>query len=1029
MRAFRVKEQRWLIDKSWFLRGAATLAVLPQSIEQPGDVWSSAGTDNVHSLTTPPLRQSSSLALRAKGTPSIVTVSPINPWILGNVAQHRKSDGALDRHMSQEQTTTSSATDPEVPLPSIGKMLSYSNRLGTSTTASGEQWPVLVGPANGDSASKSSQQRVLDRTTDDFPHRGIPAEHSAFQEHPNANATVQPSNLAEVRRASEQMTSQGSLHPSASRKRWAEEEPDSESYLKKLRVGEVARLLFDERDQSVAILEGIMQSMDTKGQDNTSNALQPYHNATPLTITHGGLRSYEGGLEQNSARSISQAGIVDQAFASNDLQLNNSMATVGSAQRMQTGQNVKQFPQYSTESLNDLYRFLEKDFDDAGKDSVEPSHGSAHPNALFHSTQHLSSRQMDGTRPARPATRLDPPSTSDSVEITPVETCMESSSKSFGTMGYSQEVDECSNVRLHPVSHAECPEALSLNCFLMRGAIKRIVLPQDPSQYLEHLYDVVKRFAKKYARSVDDSGSETKQQRGATERDFMDYFKIIRARGTRHYTAHYLSDLIEDVEGWLNEQSNGPRDEFAHFALNYLRVINNWPSRNYEAKWCKAMVAEWCGIYQGLSEALRLAATQSHVSMRGRFSITLPDIYLKTCPYFLMYAVHHPDPKWSKDPGISTKHCDSEIAERHRARLLHELTNAAYLWQMVLYVNGKAAQPEWPSDPPINDRVTQAEYRSDNVNGGGSSVEEWDRLPIVLYFALGRPLELGRLKPDLLAQAQAIESSMTISSDPCNAVDLYEAVGSFRSDDASPFDKGQISKRMSLVKDDPLKSFWRLRVLFHAHTCKIVRYQLDKLVMETESKMQAGILPEDPFLRFACDYLRMMRTWDTLGAARYSLAKSVEVTQRLFKHFSDKHKVTDAVKKVAEMESKSKGLRLLPEIYKTYPASSLLPYIAWWDTKTPEAIAEMLRKEGVTHDVLKPRKTSDERLKAMTSRLLTIIAEIWNLREIDGSPSSHHTPQQDSQHCNISSTLWLRTSHTQSKAVSPAPLPTSLIAK
>eukprot|EP01053_Blabericola_migrator_P003337 Blabericola_migrator_1__3336@NODE_1984_length_3457_cov_36_301180_g273_i1_p1_GENE_NODE_1984_length_3457_cov_36_301180_g273_i1NODE_1984_length_3457_cov_36_301180_g273_i1_p1_ORF_typecomplete_len1008_score117_10_NODE_1984_length_3457_cov_36_301180_g273_i13193342 len=1001
MRAFRVKEQRWLIDKSWFLRGAATLAVLPQSIEQPGDVWSSAGTDNVHSLTTPPLRQSSSLALRAKGTPSIVTVSPINPWILGNVAQHRKSDGALDRHMSQEQTTTSSATDPEVPLPSIGKMLSYSNRLGTSTTASGEQWPVLVGPANGDSASKSSQQRVLDRTTDDFPHRGIPAEHSAFQEHPNANATVQPSNLAEVRRASEQMTSQGSLHPSASRKRWAEEEPDSESYLKKLRVGEVARLLFDERDQSVAILEGIMQSMDTKGQDNTSNALQPYHNATPLTITHGGLRSYEGGLEQNSARSISQAGIVDQAFASNDLQLNNSMATVGSAQRMQTGQNVKQFPQYSTESLNDLYRFLEKDFDDAGKDSVEPSHGSAHPNALFHSTQHLSSRQMDGTRPARPATRLDPPSTSDSVEITPVETCMESSSKSFGTMGYSQEVDECSNVRLHPVSHAECPEALSLNCFLMRGAIKRIVLPQDPSQYLEHLYDVVKRFAKKYARSVDDSGSETKQQRGATERDFMDYFKIIRARGTRHYTAHYLSDLIEDVEGWLNEQSNGPRDEFAHFALNYLRVINNWPSRNYEAKWCKAMVAEWCGIYQGLSEALRLAATQSHVSMRGRFSITLPDIYLKTCPYFLMYAVHHPDPKWSKDPGTSTKHCDSEIAERHRARLLHELTNAAYLWQMVLHVNGKAAQPEWPSDPPINDTVTQAEQGKDSVGGSQSNVEKrgtgktrrknsprrWQNLVPVLRRVFDKPLNLGRLNSELLAQVQAIESRVTTSPGPHNASDLYTAVCKFTNANGMPLDRGDSARHKSLANEEPLESFWRLRVLFHAHTSKVLRYQLDKLIMETESKMKYGVLPENRFLHFACDYLRVMRTWDSLSNTMRAVQHSPKMAKGLFEHLCDTYKISDAVMKVAEMESESTESRLLPEIYKTYPASSLLPYIAWWDTKTPKAIAHRLRMEGVTPGLPMGKEVPDRNLKALMSRLLTIIAEIWNLRETERNPT------------------------------------------
>eukprot|EP01053_Blabericola_migrator_P004775 Blabericola_migrator_1__4774@NODE_2510_length_2659_cov_16_437886_g1571_i0_p1_GENE_NODE_2510_length_2659_cov_16_437886_g1571_i0NODE_2510_length_2659_cov_16_437886_g1571_i0_p1_ORF_typecomplete_len664_score59_03_NODE_2510_length_2659_cov_16_437886_g1571_i06662621 len=633
----------------------------------------------------------------------------------------------------------------------------------------------------------------------------------------------------------------------------------------------------------------------------------------------------------------------------------------------------------------------------------KPMHGTAHltaplVNLAQHSSDqiedtrpHSSNHDINGAGPARPATIPVCSTTSIDHELFPLEPRVEPSSGQSDTMGYVQRPDESGNLRLYPVSYAEYPGALPFDHLLTRGMVEQIVLPQNPGQYLKALYDSVKRFVRTFPGPDKQSITETKQQPNEIKDGTFDDFRVIRGRSTHNLANVLWPNLIPRVERWL--MLNDPCDEFTRFVLAYLKVVSVWRNCVKAPMWCKDAVAAWCNEHQGLSEALKLAAAQEAFSTDRSLLITLPDIYMRTCPYFLMYAVHHPGPEMLSTPGTSTGRCVSEASGR--SQLLHELTTAAYLWQMVLHIRGVASKPEWPSQPLLTQKIMQRkqkEWRSlkpSRLRKRTMIRYQGREMPRILNEVFGEPLKLGRFHPDILSRTQALESS-SVTTLAFDTSYCYNAIGSFGNDAATPLSKGVTSRESSIgnllpVKDDLLESFWRLRTLFHANTCKTLRYQLDKLIVETESKMKRELLPKDPFLSFACDYLRAMRTWDILSNAKRVISVSSEAVRGVFRHLSDTYKITDAVKRVAEMEPNSSGPRMLPEIYKTHPASSLLPYVTWFDTSKPEGIREILSMAGITQ--LDPMYKDGQQgsYKAIMSRLLTIIAEIWSLREIDDS--------------------------------------------
>eukprot|EP01053_Blabericola_migrator_P000561 Blabericola_migrator_1__560@NODE_1139_length_5305_cov_64_109393_g775_i0_p1_GENE_NODE_1139_length_5305_cov_64_109393_g775_i0NODE_1139_length_5305_cov_64_109393_g775_i0_p1_ORF_typecomplete_len1007_score117_41DUF1467/PF07330_12/13DUF1467/PF07330_12/41AvrPto/PF11592_8/0_67AvrPto/PF11592_8/5_1e03_NODE_1139_length_5305_cov_64_109393_g775_i016624682 len=1006
MRGLRAEiQRRWLINGNQLLYGAAALAVLPLRVSQSaegGDVWSSVGTDNSYLLTTPaPPKYFVSQRPYLEDTP---TASPSDRWSFQDDTQHCGSDGVPGVAILQRQPTTSCAVDPRVFFPPSDTMLfcsSHSNVTNAFTTGIREQWPVSVGPANGYSVLDSPEQHVSKKTTDDVSYRGVATEHSAFQEPPvEANANLQPSNHLG---ASEKMTSLASLPPFKSLKRCHK----SESHLrspKEPQLEEVARLISEEPVQSVEILEHLMDSLNAEGQDCAWEVLEPFHNDTQLRMTHDTSHTGRRELVRNLSGFSRLTGDLDQASASDDLQPNimDSTEALKGSQGMQIEQVSAQSPQTSTKSVASLYHLTNRSFDDVenekmlttmravGTSLIEPSHGTTHlKTPLIHSSPHSNS-------PATASTRPNPTMTSIEHDVLLVDARIEPPLGCSNSMGYIQQLDESGNICLHPVSYADYPAALPFNHFPRPEIIPQIVLPQDPNEYLEALYNSVRRFRKKYVGSTDTASN---QQCDDANSDPTEHFRLLRVRSARRLAAHQWVNLIQGVESWLRERPRGTHDAFAHFAVDYFKTMNRWRFYEHEPTWCKAMVAAWCEKHRGLSEALRLVATQNHCFLRGCFLITLPDIYLKTCPYFLMYAVHHPGPKRLSNPGTSTGGGKSSAPKNFRVQLLHELTTAAYLWQMVLHVRGEADRPEWPSDPPIAQKVMQRNSVEDKAEGtqergivfdtrmeSKRSGQKAHSITLTPSIVLNEPLNLGRFDSKLLAQIQATESS--VMTPPRDASDLHTEVGSFLNGDAMPLTRGRSAARRSpedfvYAKDELLESFWRLRVLFQAKMCAVLRYQIDKLIMETESKMKSGVLPEDRFLRFACGYLRVMRIWDSLMSARRIIKMSPEETRKLFRHLSDTYKVTGAVKKVAEWEPMSKGPRMLPTIYKNYPASSLLPYVTWCDTKKPEAIMSTLRLNRVTTRKFRSKEVSGKKLKAMMLRLLTIIAEIWERKEGD----------------------------------------------
>eukprot|EP01053_Blabericola_migrator_P002707 Blabericola_migrator_1__2706@NODE_176_length_11972_cov_72_986308_g153_i0_p2_GENE_NODE_176_length_11972_cov_72_986308_g153_i0NODE_176_length_11972_cov_72_986308_g153_i0_p2_ORF_typecomplete_len1109_score155_80_NODE_176_length_11972_cov_72_986308_g153_i0860711933 len=629
---------------------------------------------------------------------------------------------------------------------------------------------------------------------------------------------------------------------------------------------------------------------------------------------------------------------------------------------------------------------------------VELSRGTAPSNAplfpLARSAQHSAYHQDGGAGPAKHYTILNPPSTVDTREFETVEVSTRPSPGRSDTMGYIRRLDESGNLGLYPVSFADYSGALSFDQFRTRGLIEQIVLPRDPSQYLQALYDSVKRFKKKGLGSRKPDIIKTSQQHDDERNGPIDDFRVIRARSKLEVGADQWAGMIKAVEGWLDGQSKDSCDDFARFALGYFKLLDRWRNYRRESSWLEGVVAAWCEQHQGLSEALKLVAAP-HPSLTGTDSllITLPDIYTRTCPYFLMYAVHHPSPEKPSSPGTSK----GQLKFDSRSLLLYELTTAAYLWQMVLHVRGEAEEPEWPSQPLLTGKLIRERQRREWIRGTrrrsdypclAKSAKRYSEMSLAQLWHkfFNQPLILGRFHPEILAQIQVLEASTPAPK----ALNLYDAVGSFTNTAAAPFKTNHTLQSVDVraylpVEGDHLQAFWRLRVLFHACTGKIVRYQLDKLIVETESKMKSGLLPKDEFLSFACDYLRAMRIWDTLANARQMISRAPTLFRELFSRFSDKYKVTDAVKKVAEIEPHSSECRMLPEIYKTHPASSLLPYVTWFDTSKPGDITEFLSRAGITMTEATFDDGNGGRDRAVTSRLLTIIAEIWKLREINHS--------------------------------------------
>eukprot|EP01053_Blabericola_migrator_P005097 Blabericola_migrator_1__5096@NODE_2637_length_2501_cov_20_254314_g1654_i0_p1_GENE_NODE_2637_length_2501_cov_20_254314_g1654_i0NODE_2637_length_2501_cov_20_254314_g1654_i0_p1_ORF_typecomplete_len677_score61_30_NODE_2637_length_2501_cov_20_254314_g1654_i04692463 len=650
----------------------------------------------------------------------------------------------------------------------------------------------------------------------------------------------------------------------------------------------------------------------------------------------------------------------------------------------------------------------------------KPMHGTAHLTAPLinlaqHSSDqiedtrpaHSSSHDINGAGPARPATIPDCSITSDHRQLFPR---VEPSSGRSDTMGYVQRPDKSGNLCLYPVSYADHPGALPFDYFLTPGVVQQIVLPQNLSQYIEAMYDSVKRFVKKFRGSEDLAITETKRKHCETENDPFIDFRVIRGRSAHHFATVHWKGLIPSVEGWL--MSRDPYDNFARFALGYLKVLCGWRRYQNVSERSRDAVAAWCDEHQGLPRALKLAAAREPSSTGNSLIMTLPDIYLKTCPYFLMYAVHHPGPEKRGDPGTSMRRYKSELGGK--PQLLYELTNAAYLWQMVLHIRGQAAKPKWPSQPLITKHSMyqwQRERRVQRARSNSGFFKSRKRRIVcyqmksmseILDKVFKAPLEIGRFRPEVLSPIQALESSSG-TTPLSNTSGCYEAIGSFTNDAATRSGRKIMLRNLSirdlmLVEDDLMESFWRLRVLFHVNTCKTFRYQLDKLIVETESKMKSGLLPKDAFLSFACDYLRAMRTLDKLSNARRRIRSSSDAVRGTFRYLSNKYKITDAVKKVAELESQSSGPRMLPEIYKTHPASSLLPYVIWFDTSKPDSIRRILNMAGITEMEPDYRDRCQGRYKAKMLRLLTIIAEIWSLREIDNSTSqaSPQEPQRSS---------------------------------
>eukprot|EP01053_Blabericola_migrator_P002321 Blabericola_migrator_1__2320@NODE_1648_length_4099_cov_24_577381_g1072_i0_p1_GENE_NODE_1648_length_4099_cov_24_577381_g1072_i0NODE_1648_length_4099_cov_24_577381_g1072_i0_p1_ORF_typecomplete_len898_score81_21_NODE_1648_length_4099_cov_24_577381_g1072_i01972890 len=771
------------------------------------------------------------------------------------------------------------------------------------------------------------------RVPDDISCRGIVSKKSAFPELVEAletQANLQPSLQPEKGQVSTRMASQVPFSASASRKRCAENELYFHSYQKE-RSEEVAQQLFTEQAQYVEIPKHLMQSTDTEVRNHTREAAEPSCNTTRLL---SGQREVVGVPLKPT---ITPA----RNYASCDLQRNATHSTeaLESFNRTQESsqQNVSESPHHLRGPINNSFGGVDvgngatpKTTEVTKSMSAESSHGVAH-----HSMQRSSSNQSYGAGAAKPAILYDPEITSVNNEPNPMEACVKSSLNGPDTMGYIQQVDESGNSSLYPVSYADHPEALPFNRFLDPEMIRQIVLPHDPSQYLGALYDSVKRFSKQYVGCVADSDIGSKQKHGDANSDPVDYFRVIRARSIRQLAGYQWSELIKGVDGWLKERSQGINDEFGHFALDYFKAMNSWRYYHYEPVSLRAIVAAWCEKHQGLSEALRLVATQNHRFLRGWFITTLPDIYLKTCPYFLMYAVHHPGPEW-----LGSRN-ESGVSKSFRVQLLHELTTAAYLWQMVLHVRKGADSPEWPSYPPVTQKKMPADDNAFDT-GKTKSKPRWTALKIDLASKaiFENPVGLSRCNFRVSHRIQTIESS-SVTTPPIDASVLYQAIGSFKNEATAPLNRGYSLRDLSfetllLAKDELLESFWRLRTLFHAKTCRLLRYQLDKLITETESKMESGALHEDRFLRFACGYLRAMRKWDQLSNGRRAAKAAPELTKRVFRHLADTYRVTEAVKKVAEMETKTTGLRSLPEIYKTHPASSLLPYVTWFDTSKPK---------------------------------------------------------------------------------------------
>eukprot|EP01053_Blabericola_migrator_P003283 Blabericola_migrator_1__3282@NODE_1967_length_3490_cov_14_744376_g1251_i0_p1_GENE_NODE_1967_length_3490_cov_14_744376_g1251_i0NODE_1967_length_3490_cov_14_744376_g1251_i0_p1_ORF_typecomplete_len911_score102_23_NODE_1967_length_3490_cov_14_744376_g1251_i01132845 len=809
-----------------------------------------------------------------------------------------------------------------------------------------------------------------------------------------------PNNQLQARQTSEQIASPASLPGSTSRKRCAETKLCFQSP-KEPCVEEVAQLLSEDPAQSVEILEHLIQTLDTEG--HTEELLSPNSNPIDLASALDGLPSRQKGPVRNT----SQTGTQDQASVSADVKFNTAYATKAwDSSWICTGQDLAQFreklseplPPHYNHSLNEVGNNLRNVVGNkemlttsrgAGASLEKPSHSTAHINVLLvHLMQHSNAQQFDGAKPAKPTLTLEPPITSVKNKLSPLESRVEPSSGRSDTIGYIQRLDERGSLRLHPVSYADEPKALPFDYFLTPGVVQQIVLPRDPSQYLEALYDSVKRFKREFRGSDVHLTTETEQQRGDAEDGPMDDFRVIRGRSVHNLATEYWKDLIPSVESWLRSK-NSP-DDFARFVLGYFTLVCGWRRYLCEPKWCKDAVVAWCDEHQGLSQALKLAAARRPSSTAKTLLITLPDIYVRTCPYFLMYAVHHPGPEMLSIPGTSKRRYTAESGGR--LQLLHELTTAAYLWQLVLYIRGQAAKPKWPGQPLITKKFIYRRQREMHLAQGGLDRPILLKRPSIrfhgksvlkiLFEVFEQPLGLGRFHPDLLVLVQALESSNG-STPPSSTSSHYEAIATFDNYTATSPNNGQTSgdiRKLSIKEDNLLESFWRLRRLFHPDTCRTLRYQLDKLVMETESKMKSGLLPKDPFLSFACDYIRAMRIWDTLSNARQVINTSLEAVRGVFRHLGDKYKITDAVKRVAEMESKSAGLRMLPEIYKTHPASSLLPYVSWFDTNKPEDIERLLSAAAIIQLKL---DNAGERgsYKAIMLRILTIIAEIWSLRD------------------------------------------------